>query len=414
MHKIKYIALVLSIVLFTQCELEYEDYKTSSGEVDFSNFVAVGDSYTAGYTDGALGESGQMNSFSYILGKQLEYVGSEGFVQPLVQSDGSVGSAGNGYYTLQIINNLLLPVPGDGDLNIFAERVYDESNPIQNLGVPGAKSYHLLATAVEANPLKYYSQANPFFGRFASSTETSIIADAVSQNPTFVSLWIGNNDVLTYALAGGESDEITPSASYSQYMSIIASGLFANGAKGAIGNIPNIETIPYFNYILADGFLPLVIEDDEVTGGMRQLVEGEKVLLSASTLLQLGYGQSTELPLPDEYVLDLEEVEAIKSATVEYNNTIEAIASQYELALVDLNSIMEQANTTGFVIDGNVYNTTFVSGGIFSLDGIHATGRGSAIIANEFIKAINATYDCSIPYATVNEYSSVVYPIIEE
>ncbi len=410
MHKIKYLALILSIGLFTQCELEYDDYYASDAEVDFSNFIALGDSYTAGYTDGALGRSGQENGFSYILGKQLEYVGSEGFVQPLVQSEGSIGSAGNSYYELQIVNNSLSPVAGVGDQTIFAERVYDESNPIQNLGVPGAKSFHLLATAVSADPLMYYSQANPFFGRFASSAETSVISDAVAQNPTFISLWIGNNDILTYALEGGESDEVTPSTSYAQYMAVIAASLFSNGTKGAIANIPDIETIPYFNYILSSGFLPLVIEDDEAVGGMRQLLEGEKILLPASTLLLSGYGQSTELPLPDEYVLDLDEIEAIQSATLAYNNTIESIATQYGLALVDLNAVMGTANTTGYIVDGITYTSTFVSGGVFSLDGIHATGRGSAIIANEFIKSINKTYNCKIPYATVNDYSSVVYP----
>ncbi len=410
MHKIKYLALVLSLGLFTQCELEYDDYKASDAEVDFTNFVALGDSYTAGYTDGALGRSGQENGFSYILGKQLENVGSEGFIQPLVQSEGSIGSAGNSYYQLHIVNNSLSPVAGIGDQTILAERVYDAENPIQNLGVPGAKSFHLLATAVSADPLMYYSQANPFFGRFASSTATSIIADALAQSPTFISLWIGNNDVLTYALAGGESDEVTPAASYAQYMAVIASSLFSNGTKGAIANIPDVETIPYFNYILSTGFLPLLIEDDEVEGGMRQLVEGEKILLSASALLQSGYGQSVEMPIPDEYVLDLDELEAIKTATAAYNSTIESIATQYGLALVDLNSLMDQANSTGYIIDGNVYTSTFVSGGVFSLDGIHATGRGSAIIANEFIKSINSNYGCSIPYATVNDYSAVVYP----
>jgi len=46
-------------------------------------------------------------------------------------------------------------------------------------------------------------QANPYFVRFASSPSTTVIADAVAQNPTFFSLWIGNNDVLAYATSGG-------------------------------------------------------------------------------------------------------------------------------------------------------------------------------------------------------------------
>jgi len=50
--------------------------------------------------------------------------------------------------------------------------------------------------------------ANPYFIRFASSPSTTVIADAAGQSPTFFTLWIGNNDVLSYATAGGDGKEI--------------------------------------------------------------------------------------------------------------------------------------------------------------------------------------------------------------
>jgi len=80
------------------------------------------------------------------------------------------------------------------------------------------------------------------------------------------------------------------------------------------------------------------------------------------------------------------------------------------VAVVDLSSIMNQLNTTGLIIDGNYYTTEFITGGVFSLDGIHATGRGSAIIANAFIEAINAEYNASVPLANLNDYDLVEFP----
>ncbi len=56
------------------------------------------------------------------------------------------------------------------------------------------------------------------------------------------------------------------------------------------------------------------------------------------------------------------------------------------------------------------YSTTFVTGGSFSLDGVHLTGKGYAVIANEFIKAINAKYKSNLRQVNPNNYSGVKFP----
>nr|WP_321410478.1 hypothetical protein [uncultured Carboxylicivirga sp.] len=71
---------------------------------------------------------------------------------------------------------------------------------------------------------------------------------------------------------------------------------------------------------------------------------------------------------------------------------------------------MNKLSGEGLIIDGNRYSTTFVTGGIFSLDGIHATGRGSAIIANSFIEAINEQFDAQVPEVNINDYKTVEFP----
>ena len=44
-------------------------------------------------------------------------------------------------------------------------------------------------------------------------------------------------------------------------------------------------------------------------------------------------------------------------------------------------------------------------GGLFSLDGIHPTNTGYAIIANEFIKAMNRSLAAGIPPVSVEQVS---------
>jgi len=42
--------------------------------------------------------------------------------------------------------------------------------------------------------------------------------------------------------------------------------------------------------------------------------------------------------------------------------------------------------------DGFTMTNQYVFGNMFSLDGIHPTARGNAFMANEMLKAIDATY----------------------
>jgi hypothetical protein len=97
--------------------------------------------------------------------------------------------------------------------------------------------------------------ANPYYVRFAPNATTSVLAYAVSQTPTFFSLWIGNNDVLGYATSGGDgSNPITPSAGaagvgFDATYDVLVNTLTATGAKGVIANIPYVNTVPFFTYI---------------------------------------------------------------------------------------------------------------------------------------------------------------------
>jgi hypothetical protein len=97
-------------------------------------------------------------------------------------------------------------------------------------------------------------------------------------------------------------------------------------------------------------------------------------------------------PLEDQWVLEGEEQAAIMTATDAYNATIQAVATQAGLGLVDAKGLLQELNINGIASDGFVLTGDFVTGGAFSMDGIHLSARGYAVLANEFLKEIDETF----------------------
>ncbi|MFN4764621.1 G-D-S-L family lipolytic protein [Gillisia sp. Q332] len=239
-----------------------EPVEYTSGSADFSTYVAIGNTLTSGYTDGALFKAGQLNSLPNILAQQFKLAGGGEFVQPLT-SDNIGGLLYGG--TVIEAPRLFFNVSAPARLNATptTEVTNRLTGPFNNMGVPGAKSFHLLAEGYGNVAGVATFQANPYFARFASSNTASILEDAIAQDPTFFSLWIGSNDVLVYAINGGTgvnqagndnpgtygNDDITDPEVFKGAYSLIVAALKATGAGGVIANIPNVLTIPYFTTV---------------------------------------------------------------------------------------------------------------------------------------------------------------------
>jgi hypothetical protein len=219
-EKIIMSTIAVSAVLFTltSCKTDFDtdvkDIPVTKGEADFSRYISLGNSLTSGYRDGALYSSGQSESYPSMIAGQMKLAGGGAFKQPLMPNNvgGFIGIPGfSGKLTLQMVNGSPTPVESApaAALDIIAA-----GGPYQNMGVPGARVAHLLADGY-GNPAGLNPAAptaNPYFVRFASSATTSVVKDALKQDPTFISLWIGNNDVLLYATSGGADPNapITP------------------------------------------------------------------------------------------------------------------------------------------------------------------------------------------------------------
>lgn len=259
--------LFISSLFFVACseDIKQEDMDSepiTKGSADFTKYVALGNSLTAGYSDNALFIAGQDNSYPKLLSNQFALAEGGGFTVPYMNDN--VGGLLVGGIQIQ---GTRLIFNGSSPVNLTGTPTTDITSHLSgyfgNMGVPGAKSFHLLANGYGNIAGVFSGQANPYFVRFASSPSTSVIADAVAQNPTFFSLWIGNNDVLSYATSGGTgvnqtgnsntatygASDITDPTAFAAVYSTLLDQLTANGAKGVVANIPYVNSTPFFTTV---------------------------------------------------------------------------------------------------------------------------------------------------------------------
>ncbi len=452
----------------------------SSGSADFSNYVALGNSLTAGFSDAALFIDGQDASYPNMLAGSFSEAGGGEFTIPYM-ADNLGGMTLGGQPIPGLGNRLILdfssgdpiptPVSGQGSTEVSNTL----SGLFNNMGVPGAKSYHLVAQGYGNIQGVLAGLANPYFARFASSGTTTVLQDALAQSPTFFTLWVGSNDVLGYATSGGSgvdqtgnlvpstygSNDITDlNVFFSVYNSILQA-MTANGAGGVVANIPDVTALPFFttvphnpipldqattdllngayaayngglqqlqglgvisadevarrtiSFSAGEGNAVVILDEDltDLTGfnpaliNMRQATAEDLLTLTSRTFIgTLANPQDptsingVAVPLADQWVLTPEEQELTLNAIASYNQVIEDLAGQYGLGLVDAfgfyNTVIE--NGVGLQ-DGSTVTAEYAVGGGFSLDGIHPSPRGSALLANEFIAVIESTYGAELP-----------------
>lgn len=505
---IKYVAVFAIGFGFVACEPELdnpidENGFYTSGEADFSNYVSVGNSLTAGFADGTLYITGQENSYPNIMAQQFALAGGGAFTQPLMNDNvGGLLLGGNQIPGFNPRFVLATDENGNPTPAIIGQSSTTEvsnilSGPFNNVGVPGARSFDLLFSGygniggLTSTPVS----ANPYYVRFASSPDATVIGDAVAQNPSFFSLWIGNNDILGYATSGGSGEDQTGNLDPSTYggnditdptvfagaYSQMVDALTANGAEGILVNIPDVTSIPFFTTVptqsipldaptaafLNDNFalynnvvLPTlvnfnvitaeeaaartvnfvegvnfpILRDDDLTdvsmilqgppanldpvtanllGQLRQANENDIIPLPASGILGTLVNNDPTLingvsvPLEDQFVLTSAEQARITVAQNAYNTTIQALASANGLAFADARAALQQVANGGVTFNGGTLTSTFVTGGGFSLDGVHPTPRGYAFTANILLDAINARYGSNIPGVDIGNFATV-------
>ena len=426
---------IFAVTIFlSSCKPSIEDPNYSKGEINPDRFIMIGGGHSAGYMDDALYNEGQQNSLANLIANQLKLVGLQQFNQPLVDAN-SVGVGLTGLSAMYLnyktdckgVTSLSpVRIATNGDQTILSDNLYSSTTPFGNYGIPGLK-------LMDVNSPNY-ATSNAFFSRMASSITTTVSSDAVAANAKFFATYLGIEDVLAFAKSGGTQSLPDPADFQAAYASLIQN-LTANGAKGVVGIIPDVTEMPYFTtipwnglnldsannttlnsvynpigYFFNLGANPFMIEDTSANMfGIRQILSSELLLLGLPLDSVKCYQMGVLFPLRDEFVLDNAEITELRNKIDQYNAAIRSIASQYGLAVAETGSFVSRLKT-GFIYNGISINAKFVSGGAYSLDGLHFNPRGNALLANEFIKAINTKYNSNIPELNAGAYRSILFP----
>lgn len=249
----------------------------SPGSANFSKFIAVGNSFVAGFQAGALFDEGQANSLPSILNKQFECVGgSSTFNQPSINSPlgFNIFITPNPTATGAILGRLLLqpitnprPTPQVSDLLAVPNPavnpgfIYTGSKAsLNNFGIQAiVLGQALIPQTGNWAGAGVDPRFNPFYGRLAyPGTGTStIIGDAAAAGGSFFLFWLGMDDFFLHAAFGGDPAKAPLTASGplptgfdGQYAAAVGSLLSSNPElKGVVANFPNIFVMPHFTSV---------------------------------------------------------------------------------------------------------------------------------------------------------------------
>jgi len=470
--KIKYLLLSAFMLVLWSCETDIENpdanypdqyYAPDSGDADFSTYVSMGASITAGVSDNSLFAAGQMNSYPNILAGYMSMAGGGEFTQPYVSDNvGGILVGGQEFWGPRLYFDGAGPAEVSGTPTTEATNVVP--GPYSNMAMPYALGITYVAPGVGSLAGLATGAANPWYVRAASSDGATMLGDALMQQPTFVTFEPGN-DFASYAQFGASGFPFGPvvlDGPTGMFAGVVGSiqALSAAVPNGVITTIPDPtstpdwNTVPYnaipldqatadqinalvafyngglaflqsLGLLTADevavrtlatrvaGANPVLIEDETLTDmtafdlpSWRDANANDKISLLASTFL----GVPVDGVNPANGVwgvsAGLPDLGVLLPSEVQEIQTLLATANgaiagsvPSGWALFDLHGLYNEIVTTGVFEDEFNMTGDLVFGGFFSLDGFNPTSRGSALIAKRMLEAIDATYGSNLSEA---------------
>ena len=405
---------------------------TTSGSADFSTYVAVGTSISAGYQSGGLVDRHQVRSFPALfaqaIGKTVLQNGQGQFTFPAVDHDGIPALTHVASFSPLVITS--------AGATTGAPENFAQATPYHNMAIPGALLIDF------ADTTNYYATKLPPAGigrtnftmfNIVTRHRGSVLQQVLALRPTFMTFEYGSNEVLGAATAGSTA-YLFPSAVYTSVLTQCMNAIhtYSPGTKVALFNVPNVTSIPFcttfkpYTRSLTTGQVVTLLGP-----GRTPLSPTDLVLLTAADSLARGTGfpigaynyvnpaaPGNGRPLLDSQVLSTTEQATIGAAITAMNAAVDSVATRPWIAKVDFNGLLSGLATNGYDLGSVHYSTAFVTGGIFSLDGVHPTDLGHAIGTNALIAAVNARFGSTIQPLTVSKYTtssaSRMVPVTED
>ena len=408
--------LVLTLPLLAGCadDDELGPPDIASENAIFLRYVAMGNSITAGFQSAGINDSTQQRSYAVLIANAVGvpfYVPSlqgRGCPPPFVNNVTQERVGGGG--------------PADCDLREFSEQPW-----VSNVAVPGATSFSPidnLSPGANSNALTTFI--------LGGRTQIQAMQDV---DPTLVSLWIGNNDVLGALTSGanpGNPALVTPVPAFEANYAEILDAIEATGAEAILVTVADVSVIPFAS--LTAIYYCLTYDDDlrcpaplpgtpdpnlaglaglglwtintncsAAENGLQTRIPWTKILprlgaAAGGTPVTLDcdpVAQDTVLVTPTELA-------NLQAAVVGYNNFIQSQAVARGMDYFDVNIVLATLVANGTIpavpnlapaLGGNP--VTF--GPMFSLDGVHPSSTAHELLADSVAAHINAAYGTSIP-----------------
>lgn len=381
--------------------------ETEPADEIFDRYAALGNSITAGYQSGGINDSTQLQAYPVLVAAQA----NAPFGVPLLNRPGCPPPLAAPFSSTRVGT-----VPGGCALRAVP------TGPIQNLAVPGARVATGTSNLVAANALTTFILG----GRSQAEAMDSL-------NPTLVSVWLGNNEILDAALTGNPA-LLLPVADFTASLDALVAEIeeepAARNDAVVLFGVVNASIVP----ALQPGAFAFLVKSDPSTAPLLPksvsptcspvTAQGQPNPL-ARNLISLGVLSSpapeitcVNTPNAIDFVLTAEEQTAISARVAAYNQAIQTRASAKGWIYIDPNALLvpfladnsairkcaglATARTTAEI--GAAVAATCPSptpsvgfGSLFSFDGVNPSARAHRILANEMIRRLNAKFSLSVP-----------------
>lgn len=428
-------AALLGTMVLGACVGDGDDVLTlqttpNGGEL-FTRYVSLGNSITAGYQSGGINDSLQARAYPVLLaqraGATFEYprIAMPGCPRPFLAPLGSTGRVGT------------------------ADSCKRLNNPriVQNVAVPGERIRDLLQ----------------FPSGQLGSLHTLLVGDRtqvramIEAQPTFVSVWIGNNDALEAAVGGilgpraaGADSSLTPLSAFQARLNAVVDSIKVAAPQGAmlIGVVNAVRAAP----IIQPGAYFFLARDPATNRFQGKLVNancspvtalGTPNPLAANmvSFQIVGDANFAEIncdpaaypvgdPRRGAYLLDTQEQVIVSQRVAQFNAAIQAAATANNWVYVDPNTIFDQylvekdtngryqrvrkcqdlaTAATAAQFQAAVLNSCPVTGptaapnffgSLMSFDGVHPSTEAHRILAGRLAAAINTKYGTTLSTST--------------
>ena len=376
----------------------------------FQSYVALGNSITAGYQSSGINNAGQQVAYPALLAARM----GTRYAYPALASVGCPPP---------IINFQTQARPTGTTASTCALRdstVATRTRTLNNVGVPNASSY---------DPT---SESTPFSNILTSlflGGQTQV-EKALQADPTFVSIWIGNNDVLGFAVGDSRANAatgllgMTPVATFQANYDAMLDQLTAGapGLEGVLVGVVQVSNAPIMfpaaalqNAAFKAGFDALAGTTTTIDASCLPGGAGATSVINTFMAFRIrtvgaagGFppiiacvpgGASGALPAPvgDVLVLDPTEQATVAARVNAYNAHIQTKAAELGWAYYDPNPTLvtlRAANTLIRQVPTLGATNTFGTG--MSLDGVHPAAAVQREIANALIATINTHYGTTL------------------